>query len=116
MTVRRMMETIISSYGQQLTLIQNGMHSTFRAFFQPARSKTWQNMHLEMSPLGITPRGQYVYIGPVTPEVNRGDILLVLGKRYRIQRSEVFQDQHGPIYRWGLCMEEGDEDQWDIRS
>lgn len=114
--MRRMMEKIIHCYGQQVTLLHGDLPSTYRAFFQPARSKTWQNMHLEMSPLGITPRGQYVYIGPVTPEAERDDVLLVLGKRYRIQRSEVIQDQNGPIYRWGLCMEEGDEDQWGTRK
>lgn len=107
-----MIEAIIHTYGQQVTLYHGDLPSTFRAFFQPARSKTWQNMHLEMSVLGITPRGQYVFIGPVKPEADRGDVLVVERKRYRIQRSELMQDENGPIYRWALCMEEGDEDQW----
>lgn len=113
--MRRMIEKIIQCYGQPVTLLRGTSESNLRAFFQPARSKTWQNMHLEMTPLGITPRGQYVYIGPVSPEMTRGDVLVVLNRRYRIQRSEVIQDQNGPIYRWALCMEEGDEDQWGSR-
>lgn len=114
--MRRMMEKILRCYGQQVTLLHNDLQYTFRAFFQPARSKTWQNMHLELSPLGITPRGQFTYIGPVEPAADRGDILLVLNKRYRIQRCETIQDQNGPVYHWGLCMEEGDEDQWGNQS
>ena len=114
--MRRMMETIIHRYGQQVTLIHGDLRRTYRAFFQPARSKTWQNMHLEMNPLGITPRGQYVYIGPVEPAAERNDMLVVLEKRYRIQRSDVIQDKNGPVYRWCLCMEEGDVNTWGVRE
>ena len=84
----------------------------YRAFFQPVRSKSWQYLEGNYSPLGEIPRGQYVYLGPMQPNVSVGDIIKVKGKAYRIRRAEYVYDSSQPIYIWGMCVEKGGEDTW----
>ena len=110
--MRRMVEKILDSYGAAVTLEgQSGEH-TLRAFFQPVRSKSWQYLEGNYSPLGEVPRGQYVYIGPVEPEARVGDTLRVGGRNYWLRRTELIQDREGPVYCWGMCVEKGGEDTW----
>ena len=46
------------------------------------------------------------------PVVEKGDILEVNSKRYLLRRAEVIHDRKGPLYRWGLCVERGGDDEW----
>ena len=63
--MREMVGKILETYGTAVTLQQSGNAFAIRAFFQPVRSKSWQYLEGNYSPLGEIPRGQYVYIGPV---------------------------------------------------
>ena len=71
--MQQMVETILATYGTSVTLQQGETAHAIRAFFQPVRSKSWQYLEGNYSPLGEIPRGQYVYIGPVEPKANAGD-------------------------------------------
>lgn len=111
--MRQMIEKILNCYGLSVLLSRTG--SVVRAFLQPVTSesrKTWQ----EISPLGQVPEGQYTYIGPAEPEVMVGDQLEFNGKLYLFRQVEKMRDGEGPVYSWGLCVEEGGEDQWGIQS
>ena len=112
MTVRKMVEKILNTYGAAVTLLHSGTEYEIRAFFQPVRSKSWSYLSGEYSPLGEVPRGQYVYIGPVEPRAEVGDTVAVGEKRYWLRRSELIQDANGPVYCWGMCVEKGGEDTW----
>lgn len=110
--MREAIEKILQSYGSALQLQQGEENHDIRAFFQPVRSKSWQYLEGNYAPLGEIPRGQYVYLGPVSPQARAGDVLLVDGKAYWLRRTELIRDGSGPVYCWGLCVEKGGEDTW----
>ena len=108
----RMVGKILNTYGAAVTLRHAERDHAIRAFFQPVRSKSWQYLEGDYSPLGEIPRGQYVYIGPVEPAAEAGDTLTVDGKDYWLRRTELVRDGNGPVYCWGMCVEKGGEDTW----
>ena len=110
--MRRMIEKILNQYGNAVTLSRDGEEYPVRALFQSVRSKSWQYLEGNYSPLGELPRGQYVYIGPVQPEAKEGDILIVEGKTYWLRRTELILGPEGPVYCWGMCVEKGGADTW----
>lgn len=110
--MRGMVSKILRQYGSAVTLHKAEEVYQIRAFFQPVRSKSWQYLEGEYSPLGEIPRGQYVYIGPAEPAAAEGDALTVEGQEYWIRRSEMILDREGPVYCWGMCVEKGGEDNW----
>lgn len=112
MTMRGMVDKILLSYGSAMTLHHDGQDHQIRAFFQPVRSKSWQYLEGNYSPLGEIPRGQYVYIGPVEPGAVAGDSLTLDDKQFWLRRTELIRDGNGPVYCWGLCVEKGGEDTW----
>ena len=110
--MRQMVSKILNTHGAVITLHHGGTDHKVRAFFQPVRSKSWQYLEGNYSPLGEIPRGQYVYIGPVEPGAEAGDCLTVEGKQYWLRRTELVYDGNGPVYCWGMCVEKGGEDNW----
>lgn len=110
--MRRMLEKILRCYGTEVTIHHKGIHSVVRAFFMPTASRSWQNMEHVYTPLGETPRGQYNYIGPAEPVAEMGDVLEVGGRSYLLRRLEVIEYDSAPVYRWGLCVENGGIDGW----
>ena len=87
-----------------------------RGFFQPVRSKSWQNMVSLDTPLGEVPRGQYVYIGPPDVMARDGDVLTVGSRDYVFRRVEPYFYGDRAVYLWGLCMEKGGNDTWGSQS
>ena len=61
--MRQMIDKILNTYGSAVTLQRKDEEFSIRVFFQPVRSKSWQYLEGNYSPLGEIPRGQYVYIG-----------------------------------------------------
>lgn len=110
--MRSMVDKILQSYGTAVQLQKGTGSYGIRAFFQPVRSKSWQYLEGDYSPLGEIPRGQYVYIGPVEPAAEAGDTVCVGDKAYWLRRTELIRDAQGPVYCWGICVEKGGEDTW----
>ena len=107
-----MVAKILESYGTAMALKRGQLTYQIRAFFQPVRSKSWQYLEGDYSPLGEIPRGQYIYIGPVEPKAEAGDTVTLDGKDYWLRRTELIRDGEGPVYCWGICVEKGGEDTW----
>lgn len=107
-TVRK----ILKQYGTTMTVTGRSGTYTVKGFFQPVRSKTWQNMVSLDTPLGEVPRGQYVYIGPPEAAAADGDLLSVAGKDYVFRQVEPYFYGDQTVYLWGLCMEKGVNDTW----
>ena len=107
-----MVKRILEAYGMPVILEKNGEPCTVQAFFQSVRSKSWQYLEGNYSPLGEIPRGQYVYIGPTDPSAEAGDTLILGMDSYWMRRSELIWDTNGPVYCWGICVEKGGEDTW----
>ena len=108
--MQRKIGLILNTYGVSITRKEEG--ATYRGFFQPVRSKSWQYLEGNYSPLGEVPRGQYVYIGPAEQEMAVGETLEVGGKDYMLRRVEPVYYGEDVAYYWGMCVEKGGEDTW----
>jgi len=111
-----MVNGILRQYGTPMTLRHGDEVREVRGFFQPVRSKSWQNMVNLATPLGEVFRGQYVYIGPADVAVTEGDMLSVGGKVYFLRRVELYHYGDEAVYTWGLCVEKGVNDTWGSQS
>lgn len=111
-----MVENILKQYGTTMSVTCSGVCKQVKGFFQPVRSKSWQNMISLDTPLGEIPRGQYVYIGPPSTQVTDGDTLEVMGKTYLFRRVEPYYYGDEAVYLWGLCVEKGVNDTWGSQS
>jgi len=109
--MQQMIGKILNTYGVSVTR-KTEEPVTYRGFFQPVRSKSWQYLEGNYSPLGEVPRGQYVYIGPADRQVEFGDTLEVGGKDYMVRRVEPVYYGEAVAYYWGMCVEKGGEDTW----
>ena len=108
--MQQMIGKILATYGVSITRKEERV--TYRGFFQPVRSKSWQFLEGNYSPLGEVPRGQYVYIGPAEKRVAFGDTLEVGGRDYMVRRVEPVYYGEEIAYYWGMCVEKGGEDTW----
>ena len=102
----------MNSYGSVLVLCHNGTSTSLRGFLQPGKSLSQRNAEWKLPPLGQIPTDQYLYIGPVMPGAETGDILLQGGKQYELRQVETVLYQNAPIYLWGLCVQKGGADTW----
>ena len=109
--MQQMIGKLLNTYGVSVTW-KKEEPVTYRGFFQPVRSKSWQYLEGNYSPLGEVPRGQYVYIGPADRLVAFGDTLEVGGKDYMVRRVEPVYYGEEVAYYWGMCVEKGGEDTW----
>ena len=109
--MQQMIGRILNTYGVSV-IWKTEEPVTYRGFFQPVRSKSWQYLEGNYSPLGEVPRGQYVYIGPAERCVAFGDTLEVGGKDYMVRRVEPVYYGEDVAYYWGMCVEKGGEDTW----
>jgi len=108
--MQRKIGLILNTYGVSITRKEKEV--TYRGFFQPVRSKSWQYLEGNFSPLGEVPRGQYVYIGPAEQEITFGETLEVGGRDYMVRRVEPVYYGEEVAYYWGMCVEKGGEDTW----
>ena len=90
--------------------------TTIYGFMQHTASLGWQNMQPVYSPLGEIPRGQYLLLVPLEPELTKGDIFQKDGTWYVIRRVEKMWHGDEAIYCWCLCEEGGREGTWSTQS
>ena len=109
--MQQMIGKILNTYGVSI-LRKTAEEAAYRGFFQPVRSKSWQYLEGNYSPLGEVPRGQYVYIGPAEQRLTVGETLEVGGKDYMVRRVEPVYYGEEVAYYWGMCVEKGGEDTW----
>ena len=107
--MQRKIGLILNTYG--VSIARQGF-GTYKGFFQPVRSKSWQYLEGNYSPLGEVPRGQYVYIGPADQALETGDTLTVSQKDYMVRRCEPVFYGEEIAYYWAMCVEKGGEDTW----
>ncbi len=110
--MQKTVEGVLRQYGTTMTVTNGEGSCQVKGFFQPVRSKSWQSLTRESTPLGEAPQGQYVYIGPAATAVAEGDSLSVLGKAYLFRRVEPYCYGDETVYLWGLCVEKGVADTW----
>ena len=109
--MQQKIDKILLTYGVTIKRKSAG-DITYKGFFQPVRSKSWQYLEGNYSPLGEVLRGQYVYIGPAGQQVQTGETLEVGEKDYMLRRVEPVYYGEEIAYYWGMCVEKGGEDTW----
>lgn len=114
--MQKMVNTILRQHGTAMTLTRGETEFRVKGFFQPVRSKSWQSLVDQSTPLGEVFRGQYIYIGPADVPAADGDVLTVGGKSYFLRRVELYFYGEEPVYTWGMCVEKGVNDTWGSRS
>lgn len=114
--MKKLVAGILRQYGSAMTITRGETSVKVRGFFQPVRSKSWQNLTNVATPLGEIPRGQYVYIGPAETEVTQGDMVSIGGGDYIFRRVEPYWYGDEQVYLWGLCVEKGVNDTWGSQS
>ena len=107
--MEKMLRTL-SRYGRQIALPKKGL--SVQGFLQPVTGKGTNMAHVEASPLGVQQHRQYVYIGPVEPELKMDDVLQVDGMRYLVRRAERIAMGQSVAYQWAMCVARGGDDQW----
>lgn len=110
--MKKMISKILRYYGVPAKVRHHGTLYDRHIFLQPNTARNWQSLEPVVGPLGRTPGGQYLYIGPPEQEIDRGDEILLGGRAYIVRRAEVYQDGNGPVYWWGLCGKKGGDDTW----
>ena len=103
---------VFENYGIEIQHRKGQGMLVFRGLFQPVRSKSWQYLEGNYSPLGEVPRGQFVYMGPSMVKMNVGDTIRVKDKDYMLRRIEPVYYQDRVAYYWGMCVEKGGADTW----
>lgn len=103
---------IFRRYGSEIFAYSGDRWIGFRGFLQAVTERGSNHYQKDVSPVGQIPLGTYVYIGPVSPQVEEGGLLKKDGQEYRLCRVERMSDSKGPVYYWGLCVKKGGEDTW----
>lgn len=93
---------LLGRYGQRITLLRGEEEAPVRAFFQPVGEKAPGQ---EPTPLGVTPRGCYLYLGPAEETLEDVEELIWEGRSFCILRHRGFPVGDGMVYRWAMCQE-----------
>lgn len=110
--MQQMVNTILRQYGTPIRIARSSGEDTVKGFFQPVRSKSWQSLIREETPLGEVSRRQYIFIGPADFELTEGDTLILGEKHYTLRRAEKYYYSHEPVYTWGMCVEKDGDGAW----
>lgn len=114
--MRRMLEKILCCYGREVIIQTEAESRTVRAFLQPVTGRGENMTRIGNSPLGTEEKEQFIYIGPVLPEAEKGDLLVCREGEYILRRCELIDGIGGPAYRWGMCIRKGAEDTWGLNG
>ena len=106
------MEKMIRRYGSPMVLRQDGAEYEIRAFLQQTRSRSQSHAERQLAPLGEVPKGLFVYLGPVTPQIAEGDMLVYRQRNFQVRRAEPIVVGDSVAYCWGLCVEMGGDHIW----
>lgn len=94
--------SILAQYGQRVRLRRGEETREVRAFFQPVREKA---PGVEPTPLGVAPKGTYLYLGPEEEALEQVEEIGWEGRSFHILRHRGFPVGEGIAYRWALCEE-----------
>ena len=114
--MRKLMDRVFACYGTDALLISEAGQQEVKVFFHSVNSRSWQNMERMFFPLGEIHRGQYICVLPIDAVAVAGDTVVLMGKSYKLRRVEEMFVQGQSVYRWGLCVEKGGDDNWGARG
>ena len=103
--MRIMVEKLLEQHGMEIQVEQTPV----RALFQPVTGRLERLAIPDPGPLGLQSRQQYLYIGPVEPQLEMDMELTVAGRRYAVRTAHRINGSDGPVYSWAMCVEKGRE-------
>lgn len=98
----RLWSVMTKQYGQRVTLCREDEARAVNAFFQPVREKQAGEVP---TPLGVSPRGLYLYLGPAEESLAGVDALEWNGKRFFILRHRAVMVGEEILYQWAVARE-----------
>lgn len=101
------LKKVMKEYGQAMTIVHGISRIRVRALVQQTYYKSVNNMEKYFSPAGVSPKSQYVYMGPLEPAVCVGDYLITDKNRFYVKQVQTVMYQNKPVYMWGLCVDAG---------
>lgn len=114
--MRDLMDQVFARYGADAVITSEAGQQEVKVFFHSVNSRSWQNMERMFFPLGEIHRGQYICVLPIEAVTAAGDTVMVNGKSYKLRRVEEMFVKGESVYRWGLCVEKGGDDNWGARG
>ena len=114
--MRSIMDQVFARYGSDALLTTETGKQKVKVFFHSVNSRSWQNMERMFFPLGEIHRGQYICVLPIGAVAAAGDTVTVKGTSYKLRRVEEMFLKGESVYRWGLCVEKGGDDNWGARG
>lgn len=109
-----MIEKIIRRYGTEFLLVRAEGNIAIKGILQIVGAASQQNMRTEFTPLGEVPRGRYLLLTSLKPELEKGDVFMKEdeGRYYTVSRVEIIRLREEGLYCWCLCEERGAPGQW----
>ena len=92
----------VGRYGQSVERGRGAERHTVKAFFQPVEEK---RPGAEPTPLGVAPRGKYLYLGPAEETLEGVEVLRWKGRAFVPLRQREMELGDRMVYRWGLFAE-----------
>ncbi|MFI3312430.1 MAG: hypothetical protein R3Y62_00945 [Eubacteriales bacterium] len=105
--MRNMVEKILTGYGMELSLEQEGVVASCHGFFQPIYDTSLQNRNLNLEELGRYGGGKYQIMVPPYVKFDVGGRVLAQGQWYVVRAMELVCGGSESVYRWGLLVKEG---------
>ena len=110
--MKEALSRVIRYYGSTVTVQTPDGEKEVRAFVQPVTGKSWQNMKKVVQGLGELELGQFLYLGPASPNLADAAGVVCRQEHYKIRRTELICLKDEALFCWGLLTKEGGEDPW----
>lgn len=94
-------QAMLEGYGQRVTL-RGEEDREVRAFFQPIKE---HKPGESPSPLGVSPEGLYLYLGPAGEYLEDVTEVLWDERPFEVLRQRAVLIGEQVMYRWALCRE-----------
>lgn len=112
--MRAIIERMLEKYGNDVYISTGGAITTGRLFLQLVASKNWQNMERMYPTGGRVLRGQYLFIATVNTPARGSDLIIMGDRTFVIRRADTVSFHGEDLFVWGLCVEGGGDDPWEI--
>lgn len=112
--MKRALIRLIRQYGTQVEIESDNVVRPCRLFLQLVTSKSWQNMERMVPEAGEIRRGQFLVISEAREPLYPADTITAGGRHFIVRRADAIYLADTPLFYWGLCVEGGDRDPWEV--
>lgn len=105
--MRAQLDAILREHGEDLTLIrrESGEEAAVRAFVQPLLKEN-KDLPVTATPLGAVSDQRWLYVGPVLPELEPGDLIHQGSSRFVVQEAMTICFRRSALYGRAILRRE----------